>query len=114
MYSLNQTVFANSLQAVLEDARPSNINLKQWLLYKQCEEVDVLLLDDINREKMSEWVENKLFDLLNTRDKRNLVTIFTSNYWFDSLKIFTNKALESRFMWNCLKIKLDWEDLRGK
>ena len=47
MYSIKNTVFATSLQAVLEDARPSKINELQGLMYKKCEQVEVLLLDDI-------------------------------------------------------------------
>lgn len=109
MYSLHNTVFANSLQAVLEDARPPN----KWDLYKKCEKVDVLLLDDFGREKMSEWVENKLFDLLNYRDKKNLITIFTSNLWFNELNIFSNLAIKSRFEWNCNQVKLWGKDLRN-
>lgn len=108
MYSINNSVFAESLQSVLEDSRPPN----EWFLYKQCESVDILVLDDIWREKMSEWVENKLFDLLNKRDKRNLVTIFTSNIDMQNLKSSWDLALKSRFLGNCNKIQLNGEDKR--
>jgi len=108
MYSIRKSVFASSLQSVLEDSRPPN----EWLLYKKCENVEVLLLDDIWREKMSEWVQNKLFDLLNKRDKRDLITIFTSNAGFNNLDIFSDKAIKSRFEWNCNQIKLGGYDLR--
>lgn len=108
MYSINNTVFTSSLQAVLEDSRPPN----EWYLYKKCEFVDVLMLDDFGREKMSEWVENKLFDLLNNRDKKNLVTIFTSNRNIWEGLIFSDKAIQSRFLWNCNTLNLTGKDLR--
>lgn len=113
MYSITNTVFATSIQNVLEDSRPSEINKQQWLLYKKCVNVDVLLLDDVNREKTSEWVMNKMFELLNIRDKRWLVTIFTSNYPFEELSIFADKAIKSRFTWNSVKINLLGNDLRS-
>ena len=108
--SSDKSVFATSLQAVLEDARPNNDN--QWGLYKKCETVDVLVLDDYWREKISEWVQNKLFDLLNLREKRGQLTIFTSNYSFDNLESLKDPAMKSRFEWGCLKIHLWGDDLR--
>jgi DNA replication protein DnaC len=46
---------------------------------------------------MSEWVLNKLFDLLNLREKRGLTTIFTSNYSFSDLESLQDDAIKSRF-----------------
>jgi DNA replication protein DnaC len=43
-------------------------------------EVDLLVLDDLGAEKTSEWVEETLNLIVNTRYNERRVTIFTSNY----------------------------------
>lgn len=43
-------------------------------------EVDLLVLDDLGAEKTSEWVEETLNLIVNTRYNERRATIFTSNY----------------------------------
>ncbi len=43
-------------------------------------EVDLLVLDDLGAEKTSEWVEETLNLIVNTRYNERRVTMFTSNY----------------------------------
>ncbi len=43
-------------------------------------EVELLVLDDLGAEKTSEWVEETLNLIVNTRYNERRVTIFTSNY----------------------------------
>ena len=43
-------------------------------------EVDLLVLDDLGAEKTSEWVEETLNLIVNTRYNERRLTIFTSNY----------------------------------
>jgi DNA replication protein DnaC len=43
-------------------------------------EADLLVLDDLGAEKTSEWVEETLNLIVNTRYSERRVTIFTSNY----------------------------------
>ena len=43
-------------------------------------EADLLVLDDLGAEKTSEWVEETLNLIVNTRYNERRVTIFTSNY----------------------------------
>jgi DNA replication protein DnaC len=43
-------------------------------------EVDLLVLDDLGAEKTSEWVEETLNLIVNTRYNERRTTIFTSNY----------------------------------
>src|SRR5262249_27707540 len=47
---------------------------------KEMKKVDVLLLDDIGKEKQTERVEVELFALLENRTASLLPTIFTSNF----------------------------------
>ncbi len=41
---------------------------------------DLLVLDDLGAEKTSEWVEETMNLIVNTRYNERRVTIFTSNY----------------------------------
>ena len=43
-------------------------------------EADLLVLDDIGSEKTSEWVEETMNLIVNTRYNERRHTIFTSNY----------------------------------
>ena len=43
-------------------------------------EADLLVLDDLGAEKTSEWVEETLNLIVNTRYNERRATIFTSNY----------------------------------
>ena len=43
-------------------------------------EADLLVLDDLGAEKTSEWVEETMNLIVNTRYNERRVTIFTSNY----------------------------------
>ncbi|MDR0847318.1 MAG: primosomal protein DnaI [Lactobacillales bacterium] len=52
--------------------------------------VDVLMLDDIGAERVSDWVIKQLFDILNYRYQEELATCFTSN--------LTLNQLEERFI----------------
>jgi DNA replication protein DnaC len=46
----------------------------------------VLLLDDLGTEKPSDWVSEKLYQLINYRYNYELPTLITSNYTVDELK----------------------------
>src|SRR4029450_7520659 len=43
-------------------------------------EADLLVLDDLGSEKTSEWVEETMNLIVNTRYNERRLTIFTSNY----------------------------------
>lgn len=42
-------------------------------------ECDLLILDDIGAEKPTEWVEEKLFNIIDGRYRREMPTLYTSN-----------------------------------
>ncbi len=43
-------------------------------------DADLLVLDDLGAEKTSEWVEETMNLIVNTRYNERRLTIFTSNY----------------------------------
>jgi len=63
---------------------------------KQLTTVDVLILDDIAKEKISEWVQVQYFRIIDARYRANLITLFTSNFTFDQIDEKLGEAVGSR------------------
>lgn len=42
--------------------------------------MELLVLDDVCKDKPTEWAAQVLYEIVNGRDRRNLSTMFTSNY----------------------------------
>ncbi|NLN48637.1 MAG: ATP-binding protein [Clostridiales bacterium] len=55
--------------------------------------VDLLILDDVGKERVTEWRLEKLFEILNNRYENNLPIVFTSNY---SLEVLPQKLSISK------------------
>ena len=84
--------------------------------------VDLLVIDDIGKERPSEWVVEKLYSILNERYENNRPIIVTSNYNHETLKtrltvkdnIETADAIISRLYEICRGVVLEGEDYRKK
>jgi DNA replication protein DnaC len=74
--------------------------------------IEVLVIDDFGVQKDSPWVNNVLYDLIDTRYEKDLLTILTSNEPMDSWKDISNGRVFSRLKEMCLEIHLDAEDYR--
>jgi DNA replication protein DnaC len=82
-------------------------------------EADLLVLDDLGAEKSSEWVEESLFLIVNSRYSDKRVTVFTSNYDDnpdstdpDSLLFRIGFRMRSRLHEMCEFLYLDGADYR--
>lgn len=80
---------------------------------------DLLVLDDLGAEKTSEWVEETLNLIVNTRYNERRVTIFTSNYEVkedltdpDSLAVRVGFRMWSRLHEMCDFLRLEGVDFR--
>ncbi len=76
--------------------------------------IEVLVIDDFGVQKDSPWVNNVLYDLIDARYEKNLLTILTSNEPMESWKEISNGRVFSRLKEMCLEIHLDAEDYRLK
>ena len=79
----------------------------------------VLVLDDVGKEKTSEWVEETMTFIVNSRYNHRLVTIFTSNYEdtpdvdaLDSLRVRVGSRMYSRMHEMCDFIEYGGADYR--
>lgn len=60
--------------------------------------IPVVIFDDVGKEKPTEWVQNQYFRIVDGRYRRNLTTIFTSNYSFKELaKVFDSAVISRLF-----------------
>jgi DNA replication protein DnaC len=82
-------------------------------------QADLLVLDDLGAEKTSEWVEETLNLIVNTRYNERRVTLFTSNYEIkeditdpDSLAVRVGFRMWSRLHEMCEFMRLDGVDYR--
>jgi len=74
----------------------------------------VLILDDIGQERVTDWVAEQVFILINNRYENYLPTIFTSNCNSAELERNLGGAIISRIFEMCDILKLMGEDLRKK
>jgi|GEM_PF-705636 len=74
--------------------------------------VPILALDDIGAERPTDWVREKLYQLINVRHGQQLTTIFTSNLPLDQLA----ENLGERTVWRiaemCRVVRIDGTNLR--
>ena len=82
-------------------------------------EADLLVLDDLGAEKPSEWVEETMNLIVNTRYNERRPTIFTTNYIdipdetdLDSLKVRVGFRMHSRLHEMCDFLEFDGGDFR--
>ena len=74
----------------------------------------VLILDDIGAEKMTEWVGETIYLIVNGRYENCLPTIFTSNLSLEKLEEVAGDRIPSRISEMCHIEKLDGKDKRLK
>lgn len=78
-------------------------------IYRTC---TLLVLDDIGSQRNGEWQEQELFRLINERQNTGKVTIYTSNYAPDQLKL-SNRVID-RIIKSALVVQMPEESIRRK
>lgn len=85
--------------------------------YTRC---DLLIIDDLGKERPTEWAIEKLYYIINTRYEKCLPVVITTNYGIDKLisrltvkdNVETAEAIVSRLYEMCRGIQMEWEDFR--
>ena len=75
-------------------------------------EIDLLVLDDIGKEKSGEWSNSILYRVINRRYENYKATIITSNLTVKELEKEIGDATVSRIIEMCDGIKMNGEDVR--
>lgn len=109
-----------NLLAELRNSYEIDNNISEMEIIKLYENVDLLIIDDLGKEKPSEWGLEKLFTIINSRYENNLPVIITTNYNQNSLikrlsineELETAKSIISRLYEMCYLVKIDDIDHR--
>ena len=109
-----------NLLAELKNTYDVDNNISEMKIIKLYEKVDLLIIDDLGKEKPSEWGLEKLFTIINSRYENNLPVIITTNYDQNSLldrlsingEIETAKSIISRLYEMCYLVKIEDRDHR--
>jgi DNA replication protein DnaC len=75
-------------------------------------EADLVVLDDLGREKVTDWATERLYVLVNERYNRVLPTIVTTNYAAGELADRGYDALVSRLMEGADLVRIEASDYR--
>jgi len=85
---------------------------------QQLKTVPLLVIDDLGKEKVSPWVQQILYDLIDTRYAEERAVVITSNFTLSELEKRYDEdvgpALASRLAQMCIFINLCGEDLRKR
>lgn len=87
-------VVSPELIADLRSAQLNNGDFEQKI--QQLASVKVLILDDVAKEKVTEWVSTQYFRIIDARYRAKLTTLFTSNCDFDEIGEKLGEAVMSR------------------
>lgn len=111
-----------NLLAELRNSYDTDNDISEMKIIKLYENVALLIIDDLGKEKSSEWGLEKLFTIINSRYENNLPVIITTNYNQNSLverlslngEIETAKSIISRLYEMCYLVKIEDIDHRIK
>ena len=106
------TVTYANVPKLLDKLRPSTDTTLDSYMEDLCT-VDFLVLDDIWQEKVSPWVLERLYIIINERYLHDKMTIFTSNCTIEALALrLSHKAIVSRIRGNSTPVYFIGNDKR--
>lgn len=99
----------DKIMRIIKDTWDKNSETSENEFFKVLQDVDLLIIDDLGAEHTSDWVQEKLFSILNSRLGRN--TIITTNLTpFELDKIYTKRVsdriLDKLTVDDCIKIEV--------
>ncbi len=108
-----------SLLADIRGAFDPITRASQSAILSEVMEADLLVLDDLGAERPTEWVEETLNLIVNTRYSERRATVFTTNYEdvpetqnLDSLRVRVGFRMYSRLCEMCEFLEFDGSDFR--
>lgn len=111
MYSMSvKFVTTLDLFAEIKRTYDKTSEFRESELLDSLKQVQVLILDDIGTEKQGGWVNEILYQILNTRMTAKLVTIFTSNVHMSQLK--HDERIKSRIEKMSFPVQMPEESIR--
>jgi DNA replication protein DnaC len=88
--------FCHSVPELLDMLRSSYNDSSYDEIMKDLENVELLVLDDLGAQANTDWTAEKLFEIFNTRSRRLLPTVITTNANLDDDKCGIDPRILSR------------------
>lgn len=104
---INTIVLLNQIRASINSNEPAS-------LYKQAKYADVLFLDDVAAERVTEWTQEQLFAIIDYRYNREKITCFTSNLNVSDLEAKLGDRSMSRILEMTEGVPMVGRDYRRK
>lgn len=73
---------------------------------------NLLFIDDLGAEKVTEWVEEVIYLIINTRYENNIPIVITSNYPLSKIAELVGDRVASRIKEMCHVVEIKGEDRR--
>lgn len=105
---INVPIFLDRIRQSMKYTDSEVIELFDFCLTK----ASVVVLDDLGKEKATDWAAERLYVLVESRYSACLSTIATTNRGLDELDALGYGALVSRLQQTCRAVKVGGEDQR--
>lgn len=76
------------------------------------QKIDMLVIDDVGKEKQTDWTRSIMFDVINYRYENLLPIVMTTNYDSKELAEYFGSAIWSRLCEMCTGVKMEGSDYR--
>jgi len=92
----------------------NNMNNKDFIkdFLRRLNKADLLIMDDLGKEKYTEWAAEQLFSLLDNRYRDCKPVIITTNYTPQQLAKRVDEAVMSRLVGTCALLSMNGQDYR--
>lgn len=111
----------SELLALIRSTYDSSIDATESQIMRPVLHAEILVLDDLGRERMSQWVDEMLHVIVNTRYSEGRITIFTTNHDVggdpqdpESLQCRVGMRVYSRLYEMCEFLHMDAADYRER
>ena len=113
LLNLNKSIyFTTSTELFFNLTKAISTNSgENYKIIEKCKSVSVLFIDDFGTEKVSEYVNNVLFNIFDFRLNNNKITIFTSNKTIENTSV--DDKIKSRINMMCIPVKFPEQSIRN-
>ena len=108
-----------SLLKEIQSSYDSSTQTSEWRVLAPVFQADVLVLDELGSSKPTQWVQDTMYHIINTRYNDRKITLFTTNYLDErrndreeTLDDRIGARLRSRLHEMCRTVQINGEDFR--
>lgn len=113
-YSVVFGTLVNLLDKLRREINETEMKAKAGEIMRAIERCDLLIIDDLGKEKISAWAKEKIYTAINDRYEHYLPIVITTNYGLEQLKDHIGEACVDRLIETCETIVFTGESQRRK